>query len=186
MASSSLKKTASSNTTKLNQLHQITLVIVVLTGLIIGVFKRPQNYYPFILFQLPLVGCEWFLENIGRPVYKFDPVNQYNKLVKSGQDLNQSGLTEYLFDIIYFTWILDLLLIIVGRNFIWYLWLVIPGFIIFKLWGFISPFLPSFKRNNPAEQSSTNSSSAGSGSEKSKRQQKLEKNPNKQKNIRVR
>lgn len=186
MASSSLKKTASSNTTKLNQLHQISAGVIVLTTIFVASLRRPGNFYPFVLFQIPLLGCEWFLESIGRPTYKYDLVNQYNKLVKAGQDLNQSGLTEYLFDIIYFTWILDILLIIIGRNFIWYLWLIIPSFVVYKLSGFILPFLPSFKRNKSQDSGSTDAGSESKGTEKSKRQQKLEKNPNKQKNIRVR
>lgn len=181
MASSSLKKTASSNTTKLNQLHQITTGILVLCFGLIWLFQRPKNYYPFLIFQSPLLGCEWFLEKIGRPVFKYDTVSQYDKLVKSGQDLSQLGLTEYLFDVIYFTWILDILVLIIGRNFVWYIWLVVPGFIVYKFSGFILPFLPSFKRNNSSE-----SDKASSEPQKSKRQQKLEKNPNKQKNVRVR
>ena len=37
--------------------------------------------------------------------------------------------------------VLDILMIIFGTNKVWYLYLVIPGFAIYKLSGFILPFI---------------------------------------------
>lgn len=169
MASSSTKKTASSNEQKLYELHLISGVVVIFSLAIIAFFRRPQNLKLFILYQIPLLGCQYTIEKSGRPKYKWDNVGQYNKLVNSGMDLNQPGLTEYLFDIIYVSWILDALTIIIGSLKVWYLFLIVPGFAAFKLSGFIKAFFPKSDSSKPV-------SAPTEKNEKSKRQQKLEKN----------
>lgn len=169
MASSSTKKTASSNEQKLYELHLISGVVLTFSLLVIAFFKRPQNWKLYILYQIPLLGCQYIIEKSGRPTYKWDNVGQYNKLVNSGMDLNQSGLTEYLFDIIYVSWILDALTVIIGSLKVWYLFLVVPGFAVFKLSGFIKAFFPKSETAPPVAASTEKQ-------EKSKRQQKLEKN----------
>ncbi|WEJ96903.1 hypothetical protein PSN45_004448 [Yamadazyma tenuis] len=106
-----------------------------------------------------------------RPKYKYDSVGDYDKLVSSGHDMNQSGLTEYMTDVIYFTWILDITVVALGSNKVWYLLLIIPGYAAFKLSGFIKGFFPS-KQQQPEQASLDPQKPEG----KSKRQQKLEKN----------
>lgn len=175
MASNSSKKTAASNVEILKKLHYLSLGIIVFTLVIIYVLKRPSHWLVYLLFQAPLIGCEYILESSGRPKYQYDVVGGYQKLIKSGGDLNQTGLTEYLFDVIYFSWILDILVVIFGTTKIFFLWLVIPTFVIYKFSGFILPFIIPNKSNSQKPEAQSQ--------EKSKRQQKLEKNPRK---VRVR
>ncbi|KAF6070309.1 hypothetical protein FOB64_002385 [Candida albicans] len=94
--------------------------------------------------------------------------------VSSGEDIRLSGsLYEYYFDVIYLTWGFDILMIIFGSNKVWYGYLIIPGFAIYKLSNFILPFIKKNKSNGStpeeqqAETKQTNSAT-------SKRQQKLQ------------
>lgn len=95
-------------------------------------------------------------------------------MVKSGEDIRLKGsLYEYYFDVIYITWFLDILMIIFGTNKVWYLYLVIPGFAIYKLSGFILPFIK--KNKNPTAQEAEQDQRGASGNTAtSKRQQKLQ------------
>ncbi|EGV63281.1 hypothetical protein CANTEDRAFT_106021 [Yamadazyma tenuis ATCC 10573] len=171
MASSSSKKIAQTNKQKLYELHSISATVVLLCAAIVWFFKRPSSIKPFLFFQLPLIGCQYVIESSCRPKYKYDSVGDYDKLVSSGHDMNQSGLTEYMTDVIYFTWILDITVVALGSNKVWYLLLIIPGYAAFKLSGFIKGFFPS-KQQQPEQASLDPQKPEG----KSKRQQKLEKN----------
>jgi len=176
MAGNAEKKQATKNTKILKEIHLISLGVNALTLLIIFLLNRPSNKKPFFFFNVPLVICELIVEKIGRPRFTLEKVSggrTVPKLVSSGEDLSQSGLTEYLFDIIYFTLLQNIVLVILGTNNVWYLSLVIPAFAAYKLYGL---FLggrqllggrSSFKEEEPA------SGSKEKG--QSKRQQKLEK-----------
>lgn len=167
MASSSQKKIASANKQKLNEIHGITAAVLTLCFSIVWFFNRPANLKPFFLFQIPLAVSQYVIEQSCRPKYKYDPVGGYDKIVSAGHDMNQSGLTEYLLDIIYFTWLLDILVVIIGSNKMFYLFLVVPGYAAFKVKGLVSGFFPAKGPEAPREEEKPG---------KSKRQQKLEKN----------
>ncbi|EST08147.1 hypothetical protein PSEUBRA_002231 [Kalmanozyma brasiliensis GHG001] len=67
-------------------------------------------------------------------------------MARQGNDLQQSGLTQYMFDIIYVTWFVQIASLVWG-NF-WYLYLIIPGyaaFIIYK--NILLPYL--FRGQSP-------------------------------------
>lgn len=142
MASQSSKKTAQANTTTLNQLHAISAGINLAVLIIVYFFRRPSNYKPWVLFSLPSWFFQYTLEKSGRPTY------QGNKLVRSGEDIHHEGLYEYFFDIIYVTWILDILMVILGTNYVWFLYLAIPGYAGYKIFGVAAPFL---KKSKPAK-----------------------------------
>lgn len=181
MASSSIKKIASSNNQTLKQLHSIAGVIILISILVLYALRRPTNYKPFIIFQIPSVACQYVIEKSGRPKYQLDPVNGYEKLVKGGSDLNQQGLFEYMFDVIYVTLGLNILMLIFGSNKVWYLYVIIPGFAVYKVSDIIMPFFKKLKLEGGDQ-----NNLIPNANEKSKRQQKLEKNPRKQKNVRAR
>lgn len=172
MASASAKKQATSNASMLNQLSIIASIINFLAILAIFVFHRPASFRPWLFWSIPSFILHYSLESSGRPKYSNDNKKQ---LISSGEDIRLKGsLFEYYFDIIYITWFLDILMIIFGTNKVWYLYLIIPGFAIYKLSGFILPF---FKKNKGSpqevEQNSKNSTNTNATAT-SKRQQKLQ------------
>lgn len=169
MASASAKKLAVANTNILNQLLIISASINIIVFLIISIFHRPSSYKPWIIFSIPSILLQYSLEKFGRPKY-----TNGNSLVSSGEDIRLLGsLYEYYFDVIYLTWGFDILMIIFGSNKVWYGYLIIPGFAIYKLGNFILPFIKKNKSNGStpdeqqAETKQTNSAT-------SKRQQKLQ------------
>ena len=84
-------------------------------------------------FLHPKYILQYSLEKFGRPKY-----TNGNSLVSSGEDIRLLGsLYEYYFDVIYLTWGFDILMIIFGSNKVWYGYLIIPGFAIYKLSNFI-------------------------------------------------
>lgn len=119
MAGASQKKLAVSNTSTLKEIHTLSLAVNSVAIFVLFLFHRPASKLPYLLFSTPLYLCQYIIEKTGRPQY------QNGTLVNSGLDLKQAGLTEYFFDIIYFTLLCDVLMIIFGSNKVWYLYLVV-------------------------------------------------------------
>ncbi|KAI5961213.1 uncharacterized protein KGF55_004138 [Candida pseudojiufengensis] len=168
MAGASQKKLAVKNKSILDQLLYISIGVNLLTLFVIFYFKRPSNYIPYLIFQIPSIILQNLLEKNGRPKY-----NSAGQLVKSGDDILQKGsLFQYCFDIIYLTWFFNILTILLGSNKVWYLYSIIPGYIVYKLSGFILPF---FKKSKPVvgEEVGETSATSKDSSGLSKRQQKL-------------
>lgn len=168
MASGSSKKLAAANSKTLNQLHLITAIINIVSILGIFVLKRPASYKPWLILSIPSFIIEYNLEKSGRPTFSG------SKLIRSGDDIHQQGgLYEYFFDIVYLTWAFDILMVIIGSNKVWWLYSVIPGFAIYKLYGIVSPFLQNrkgAKAGSEEQQQQQQQSASGT----SKRQQKLQ------------
>lgn len=139
MASQSGKKTAQANQQTLKELHAISLIINVLAIVAIFFLRRPKAVWPYVLFSLPSLGCQYVLESSGRPKYTSEAGQP--KLVRSGDDIKGPGLFEYMFDAIYITWLCDVLMIVFGTNKIWWLYMVIPGYIAYKVTFLAKSFL---------------------------------------------
>lgn len=150
MASNRDKKIGAANEQTLKELHLIALAINVLAVLAIF-FNRPSAKLPYILFSIPAVFCQYTLEKSGRPKYGKDELGN-NRLLKSGDEIKGEGLFEYMFDVIYVTWILDFLMVVFGSNKVWWLYAAIPGYASYKLFGFIKPFLPIGNKKCRGEQ----------------------------------
>lgn len=123
MANTAAKKQAVSNVKALKQLH---IAAAVINGLFLAchfLFQRPASIKPYLVFSLPAFFLQYQLERIGRPKY-----DSKGTLVKAGDDLSQKGLTEWFHDVIYVTWVCDVLVAIVGRNWVWYLYLSVSIF----------------------------------------------------------
>ncbi|KAG7194806.1 uncharacterized protein KQ657_004487 [Scheffersomyces spartinae] len=135
MAASSSKKTATKNVEALASLHQTSAGVNGAVFLIILIFHRPATIWPFLLFLTPSWGLQYYLEKQGRPKYVTDL--GVSKLKHPGNDIH-FGLYEHLFDVVYLTWIIDVLMVLFGTNKVWWLLLSIPGFGLYK----ISLFLP--------------------------------------------
>lgn len=169
MASQSSKKTAVSNAKTLKEVHLISLVINLLALFVLFVFHRPGSKIPYFIFSIPAFLCQYTLELSGRPSYTVDKVTGYSKLVRSGEDIKGAGLFEYMFDCLYITWFVDILMIVIGRNFVWWFLAIIPGYGGYKA----ATFAKSFFGGKGGVAASTSPEDEAKGG-KSKRQTKLE------------
>ncbi|XP_019849483.1 PREDICTED: transmembrane protein 208-like [Amphimedon queenslandica] len=85
----------------------------------------------WLLFAIANHGCgQKMLRYISRAEF-----GEKNELVDAGSDLEDSWISEYSKDVILFVSIIQILTII--SNYVWLLWLIIPGFAFYKLWIFI-------------------------------------------------
>lgn len=76
--------------------------------------------------------AEYILETTGRPKYD----GNTKALKSSGEDLAAAGLTEYMFDIIWVTW-LSLVCVILFGNWGWLLYSVVPIYGAYKGYGLL-------------------------------------------------
>jgi len=70
----------------------------------------------------PALALEYWLESIARPQY-----DAQGNLRKAGDDLDAPGLTEFFWDMIYWTWI-NLVVVMVMGNRAWWCYLVVPAY----------------------------------------------------------
>lgn len=116
----------------------------------------------YVLLSAPALLIEFYLEKLARPSYNPD-----GSLRRAGEDLDAPGLTEFMWDIVYWTWI-NLIFVVILGNRAWWLYLVIPAYAVYAAVTTASGLKSSF------------AGLAGGGGEptsqnQSKRQQKMEK-----------
>jgi hypothetical protein len=125
-----LKKQAAANKAALRQLQIGSLLahgIFLVFRLLLQRASITQGL--LVVYALVTIGSvflQWQLESMGRP--KYDPATR--TLVRSGLDLHQTGVTEYMFDMIYITWFV--LLLSVVTDLAWFVYLVIPVYAVYK------------------------------------------------------
>ncbi|RKU41267.1 hypothetical protein DL546_004635 [Coniochaeta pulveracea] len=132
MAQKARKDRAKMNAAALNNLHIGSAIVNGLFLVVYYFFKNRSAFWWFLL-SLPSWICQFTLERTGRPTY--DPAS--GALKTSGEDLAAPGLTEYMFDVIWFTWGTTVLVTFLGNRF-WFLLAVVPAFGALKgysLWG---------------------------------------------------
>ncbi|KAF4591624.1 DUF788 domain-containing protein [Ophiocordyceps camponoti-floridani] len=122
MAQKAKKELAKSNSASLNRLHLISLVAngIFLFAHLAG---RRRSLLAYALLSLPAFACQYILEISGRP--KYDATS--GVLKSPGQDLAAQGLTEYMFDVVWVTWVCCAAVVLAG-NWAWLLWAVIPAY----------------------------------------------------------
>lgn len=128
MASLSSKKIAKSNALALKELHTISFVVNAVAILCHWFFRRPKSIWIYVAFSVPAIICQCILETRGRPT-------QIQGQTRSLDNIRGPGLYEYMFDCIYVTWACATLMTISGSNKVWFLYLVIPSFLIYKSLG---------------------------------------------------
>ncbi|GMM32167.1 Snd2 protein [Martiniozyma asiatica (nom. inval.)] len=179
MAGAADKKQAQRNRETLKSLHTFSGIVNVLVLLFFFILKRPTTGVIYwLIFSTPAFIFEYIVESIGRPTYSINEKG-YEILDRPGDDLQQEGLTEYMFDIIYLTLIIDILMCVLGTMKVWWLLFAIPAFAMYKLSWLWKRFLPSLKGNKGGPSAEEAEQKIGSGG-KSKRQQKMEKRAQKQ------
>lgn len=131
MAQKAKKDRAKSNTAALNNLH-IGSAAVHLIFLAFTFLLRSRSLVTYGLLSTPSLICEYVLESSGRP--KYDA--QTKALIKSGEDLNAAGLTEYMFDVVWVTWA-SLIAVILFGNWGWLLWALLPAYGVYMASGLL-------------------------------------------------
>lgn len=122
-------------------------------------------FWIYALSLIPSIFLSRYLERIGSP--RHDPTT--GTLISSGEDLARPGILEWCFDVIYVTWACQVGSGLLG-TWVWWLYLVIPGYAIYKLWGsVISPLL--LGRSGPSSAEADDQAAQPT----SKRQEKLRK-----------
>lgn len=129
MAQKAKKDRAKSNAAALNNLH---IGAAAVNGLFLAwhFLFRSRSLLSYVLLSLPSFLCQFALERSGRP--KFDPAT--GALKSSGEDLAASGLTEYMWDVVWVTWACQVLVMLFG-NWFWLLWAVVPAYGAYKGYG---------------------------------------------------
>ncbi|KAI5819231.1 hypothetical protein BZA77DRAFT_276162 [Pyronema omphalodes] len=161
MANKASKSLARQNSATLNRTHLTTLCIHLIFILYRLLFRR-GSITKYILLSLPSLVIEFYLERLGRPVYRG------TEMIKPGEDLAAKGLTEYLWDIVYSTWIVLGLVAVVGE-WAWWAGLIVPAYAMYLAWGLYKGFMGGQMPGMP--QMGAQEEQQG---EKSKRQAKME------------
>ncbi|KIX03710.1 uncharacterized protein Z518_07263 [Rhinocladiella mackenziei CBS 650.93] len=125
MAQKAAKSLAVRNTSRLKQTHLTTLAIHGLFLLLHFTLPTSLSLKRYALLSAPGLAIEFYLERLARPSYNPD-----GSLRRAGDDLDAKGLTEFMWDILYWTWI-NLILVMVFGDRAWWLYLVVPGYAIF-------------------------------------------------------
>ncbi|KAH8696033.1 DUF788 domain protein [Talaromyces proteolyticus] len=162
MAQKAAKSLATRNAATLNRSHLITAILHSLFLFLHWLFNRPGALLPYVLLTLPALGIEFYLERLGRPRYS----PQDGSLKSAGEDLSASGLTEYMWDVTYWTWGCLIAACLFGDR-AWWLYLAVPFWSVYLLWSTFSGMRKGFAGMGDAAETS--------GGSTSKRQQKLEK-----------
>jgi hypothetical protein len=76
----------------------------------------------YVIFASPQLVLQWQFERIGRPVLNGD-----GAIKTAGEDLDAKGLTEYLWDVTYWTYLCVVAAGLFG-DYGWWLWVVVPAY----------------------------------------------------------
>jgi len=104
MANASAKKTAAANEQAIQNLRQGLLLATTLSMLIRAIFRTKSlsptqlSFWIHILSHIPSTFIARYLSKIGEPKR-----SSTGELISPGEDLNQSGIIEWAFDIVYVT-----------------------------------------------------------------------------------
>ncbi|CAA2998793.1 transmembrane 208 homolog [Olea europaea subsp. europaea] len=104
----------------------------------VGIFHSSftwKHWAGLILTSLAYVIPYKQLSAMAKPSYGDD-----GELLDGGFDMSTGGICGYLHDIIYITCFVQVTSIISEK--FWYIYLVIPGFAAYQLWGLVKGFLP--------------------------------------------
>jgi len=171
MAKGAAKRIANQNETAVKTL-KLGMILPTILSLICRVLFRRGSLPPskgslaiYIVTFCPAFFLSNYLIKIGTP--RRDPTT--GTLISYGEDLNQPGVTEWCFDILYITWTCQIGSGAFGE-WVWWLYMVIPVYAVYKLWvSVISPMVLGRSSAATSDDPATDKEST------SKRQEKLRK-----------
>jgi hypothetical protein len=125
------KTLAASNTARLNQTLYLTLSIHLLFWLLRLLTRSlsRKSLVLYILLSAPQLLLQLYFERLSRPT-----TTPEGGIKRAGEDLDAPGLTEYMWDVIYWSWLCIVMAALVGDK-AWWLWLVIPAYSAYAAWG---------------------------------------------------
>ncbi|CAA2996614.1 transmembrane protein 208-like isoform X2 [Olea europaea var. sylvestris] len=139
MANQGAKKRREENTRHMRNLLRLILASNAIYLVIrLGIFHSSftwKHWAGLILTSLAYVIPYKQLSSMAEPSYSDD-----GELLDGGFDMSTGGICGYLHDIIYITCFVQVTSIISEK--FWYLYLVIPGFAAYQLFGLVKGFLP--------------------------------------------
>ncbi|KAG6880083.1 hypothetical protein C0992_006895 [Termitomyces sp. T32_za158] len=171
MANAAAKRIANRNEAAVKTL-KLGMLLPTLISILCRVLFRRDSLPPskgslaiYIATFFPAFFLSNYLIKIGTT--RRDPTT--GTLISYGEDLNQAGVTEWCFDILYVTWACQIGSGAFGEWF-WWLYMVIPVYAVFKLWvSVISPMVRGRSSSQASEMAIPEKETA------SKRQEKLRK-----------
>ncbi|KAI9683276.1 MAG: hypothetical protein M1822_006141 [Bathelium mastoideum] len=163
MAQKAAKTLAARNVSILNRTLFLTLGIHGTFWLLRLLFLR-RSVTSYVLLSAPSLIIQFWFERISRPTF-----GPNGELKRSGEDLEAKGLTEWMWDVVYWTYLCLGLVIVIG-DYGWWAYIVVPLYSGWLAWT-------TFKgaRQGLAGFSGANGNEQESNQAGSKRQQKLEK-----------
>lgn len=117
----------------------------------------------YLCLGSPALLIELWFEKIGRP----SAIPNTGELKRPGEDLEAKGLTEYLWDVLYWTWGTILVAALVGNR-AWWMWLATPVYSAWLGWT-------TYGGMKKGMGGMMGQKSEGESGSESKRQKKLEK-----------
>ncbi|KAJ5369012.1 uncharacterized protein N7496_008772 [Penicillium cataractarum] len=120
MAQKAAKTLATRNAAVLTRTHLTTAALHLLFLILHFTFGRPRSLKPYLLLAVPTLIIEFYLDRVGRPRY-----NEDGSLRSAGEDLNATGLTEYMWDVLYWTEGC-IAAVCIFNDRAWWLWAVVP------------------------------------------------------------
>eukprot|EP01114_Cavostelium_apophysatum_P024464 TRINITY_DN9580_c0_g1_i1.p1 TRINITY_DN9580_c0_g1~~TRINITY_DN9580_c0_g1_i1.p1 ORF type:complete len:181 (-),score=23.50 TRINITY_DN9580_c0_g1_i1:97-618(-) len=145
MANQAAKKQKAKNEKTLDFLKKVTLAIFGFSLFMrMVIFNSSFGFWSIVGLGVQL-AIYWFtyagLSSLAKVTY------ENGELADGGHDLGV-GLSEYYFDLIYITWFIQVATLYSEK--FWWLFLVIPGYAVFKLWGsVIKPWIFDSSAQNP-------------------------------------
>lgn len=61
-----------------------------------------RSFWAYLILSLPSLLIQFWFERIGRPTYAEGPNGK--ELKRAGEDLEAKGLTEWMWDVVYWSW----------------------------------------------------------------------------------
>ncbi|KAF2791591.1 DUF788-domain-containing protein [Melanomma pulvis-pyrius CBS 109.77] len=132
MAQKATKTLAASNARRLQQTLYATLIIHAIFWLLRALVFRSsftrRSLLLYVLFSAPQLFIHFQFTRIGSPTYGPD-----GSVKRSGEDLEAKGLTEYMWDVTYWTYGCILLAAVLG-DWAWWFWAVMPVYSVYLAW----------------------------------------------------
>ncbi|KAJ5888704.1 hypothetical protein N7495_008745 [Penicillium taxi] len=128
MAKKAAKTLATRNGAVLNRTHLITVSLHILYLLLHFIFQRPRSLKPYFFLAVPTLAIEFYLDRVGRPTF-----NEDGSLRSAGEDLSATGLTEYMWDVLYWTEGC-IAAVCIFNDRAWWLWVVVPLYSVYLVY----------------------------------------------------
>ena len=164
-----LKTLAAKNTQTLNRTHLISLAVNTLYFLLRFFLSLRRSLLLYILISLPALLIEFWFERIARPTYT-SPSSGEKDLKRAGEDLEAKGLTEWMWDLVYWTWACVVLVTLFG-DWAWWAWAAVPAYSGWLAWSTYT----GARSGLGGMMGGTGGEGAGGAGGQSKRQAKMEK-----------